>query len=403
MSAKSFLQLPPAAPDGFAPQWIGGHDLNNNNGWIEEGDEEMEEEDDEEMEGEDDEEMEDEEEEEIVAEDEDEIIYPYDEADPNNRPPSASDDESEFAPSVILVFDAENRPVPPVIHFSSTYELGESSSALERSLRTSMRKLNEQIHERAEVDERIVKKIDRSDLFIRMVGRDAMSLDGAVREYQADVSKVISMMESMSLEFDRVRKESHRALELARNAAIADEDVEDDDVEDDDNMDDDAGNAGGPERAQSAKDCTFSSFMKIGECTKRNKVKFAAATLQGRALTWWNTQVATLSLAVANGKYWDDLKKTMLEEFCPEEEISRMKDDLRHLRLKDNDIAAYTNRFNELVLLCPDVVPTTKKKIGQYIKGLPSYIKGETYSSKPTTLNEAVRMAHGLIEHKIQG
>nr|GEZ75933.1 hypothetical protein [Tanacetum cinerariifolium] len=25
----------PAAPDGLAPQWIGEHDLNNNNGWIE--------------------------------------------------------------------------------------------------------------------------------------------------------------------------------------------------------------------------------------------------------------------------------------------------------------------------------------------------------------------------------
>ncbi|GJS38165.1 hypothetical protein Tco_0563208 [Tanacetum coccineum] len=122
-------QQSPAAPDGFTPQWIGGHDLNNNNGWIKEDDEEMEEEDDEEMEEEDDEEMEDEEEEEIVAEDEAEIIYPYDEAGPNNRPPPALDDESEFAPSVIPVFDAENRPVPPVIHFSSTYELGESSSA----------------------------------------------------------------------------------------------------------------------------------------------------------------------------------------------------------------------------------------------------------------------------------
>ncbi|GJV73725.1 hypothetical protein Tco_1493720 [Tanacetum coccineum] len=108
-----------------------------------------------------------------------------------------------------------------------------------------------------------------------------------------------------------------------------------------------AGNAGGPERAQQARDCTFSSFMKCGptqfhgkegaielcrwfekmestfgisECAERNKVKFAAATLQGRALTWWNTQVATLGLAEANGKSWDDMKKMMLEEFCPEEE-----------------------------------------------------------------------------------
>ncbi|GKD22571.1 hypothetical protein Tco_1224274 [Tanacetum coccineum] len=80
-----------------------------------------------------------------------------------------------------------------------------------------------------------------------------------------------------------------------------------------------------------------------------------------------------------------------------------MEDELRHLRLKDHDIAAYTSRFNELVLLCPDFVPSTEKKISQYIKGLPSYIQGETYSSKPTTLNEAIRMAHGLMEHKIQG
>nr|GEW86487.1 hypothetical protein [Tanacetum cinerariifolium] len=113
-----------------------------------------------------------------------------------------------------------------------TYEQGESSSAREIlknigevylfslvsfTIGTSMmhiKRLNEQILKRAEIDERIVKKIHRSDLGIHMVGRDAMSLDGAVRECQANVSKVISMMESMSLEFDRVRKQSRRALEL---------------------------------------------------------------------------------------------------------------------------------------------------------------------------------------------
>ncbi|GJT89790.1 hypothetical protein Tco_1078635 [Tanacetum coccineum] len=192
---------------------IGWQNLNDNNGWLDEDDDEEPEEDeadednDEEMEEEDDEE-----EEEIVAEDEAEIIYPYDEADPNNRPPPASDDESEFAPSVIPVFDVKNRPVSHVIHFSSTYEMGESSSAREilkdigevyllgpvpSTIGTAIRrirKLNEKMRERAEVDKRIVKKIDRSDLRIRMVGRDAMSLDGAIRECQANVSKVISIM-----------------------------------------------------------------------------------------------------------------------------------------------------------------------------------------------------------------
>nr|GFD23620.1 hypothetical protein [Tanacetum cinerariifolium] len=72
----------------------------------------------------------------------------------------------------------------------------------------------------------------------------------------------------------------------------------------------------------------------ISDCTERNKVKFAAATLQGRALTWWNSQVASLGLNVAIGKSWGNMKKMMLEEFCPDEEIQRMEDELRSLKLR---------------------------------------------------------------------
>ncbi|GKF22619.1 hypothetical protein Tco_0074941 [Tanacetum coccineum] len=35
------------------------------------------------------------------------------------------------------------------------------------------------------------------------------------------------------------------------------------------------------------------STFGISECAERNKVKSAAATLQGRALTWWKTAVTT--------------------------------------------------------------------------------------------------------------
>ncbi|GKB54939.1 hypothetical protein Tco_0905692 [Tanacetum coccineum] len=245
----------PAAPVGFAPQWIGWQIPNNNNGWLDEDDNEKPEEDgadedNNEDKEEEDAEMEDEEEEEIVAEEEAEIIYPYDEVDPNNRPPPASDDKSEFAPFVIPVFDAKNKHVPSVIHFSSTYEQGKSSSAREilkdigkvnplgpmpLTIETAMsriRKLNEQMRERAEVDKRIAKKIDKSDLRVRMVDRDAMNLDCVVRECQANVSK-------------------------AWNAAMANDDVEDedddvegDDVKDEDDMDDDAANPSNPQSSE---------------------------------------------------------------------------------------------------------------------------------------------------------
>nr|GFB60587.1 hypothetical protein [Tanacetum cinerariifolium] len=112
--------------------------------------------------------------------------------------------------------------------------------------------------------------------------------------------------------------------------------------------------------------------------------------------------VATLGREVANGRPWTEVKQMMTDEFCPTEEIQRLEDEPRHLKLRDMNIAAYTERFNELALLCPNVVPNEKEKVELYITGLPEIIKGKTTSSRLATLNEAVRMAHALMEQKIQ-
>nr|GEZ06611.1 hypothetical protein [Tanacetum cinerariifolium] len=92
----------------------------------------------------------------------------------------------------------------------------------------------------------------------------------------------------------------------------------------------------------------------------------------------------------------------MTDEFCPTKEVQRLEDELRHFKLRDINISTYRERFNELDLLCPDAVPNENKKVELYIKGLPEIIKGETTSSRPVTLNEAVRMVHALMEQKIQ-
>ncbi|GJZ62204.1 putative reverse transcriptase domain-containing protein, partial [Tanacetum coccineum] len=187
--------------------------------------------------------------------------------------------------------------------------------------------------------------------------------------------------------------------------------------------------AGGQGEAPAARECTFSGFMKcnptvfhghegavelsrwfektemvfgISECTEARKVKFAAATLQGRALTWWNSQVATMGLEAANQIGWTEMKRIMTDEFCPIEEIQRMEHELWNLKVKEFDITAYTKRFHELVQLCPEMVPSERKKIEAYIRGLTDNIKGTVIGSKPTSLNEAVRMEHALMEQKAQ-
>ncbi|GJT23588.1 reverse transcriptase domain-containing protein [Tanacetum coccineum] len=94
--------------------------------------------------------------------------------------------------------------------------------------------------------------------------------------------------------------------------------------------------------APAIHECTFVGFM--NECAEGKKVKFAAATLQGPTLTW----------------------------------------------------------FNKLALMCSRMVELERVKVDAYIRGLNDNIMGKVTSSKPDNLNEAVRMAHKLMEQKWQ-
>nr|GFB33453.1 hypothetical protein [Tanacetum cinerariifolium] len=77
-----------------------------------------------------------------------------------------------------------------------------------------------------------------------------------------------------------------------------------------------------------------------------DKVKFAMATLRGRALTWWNERTKAMGIEAANNAPWSEVEA--------------------------------------------------------YIRGLSKNIKGKVTSSEPTTLNKAMRMAHTLMEQKVK-
>nr|GEU88434.1 hypothetical protein [Tanacetum cinerariifolium] len=109
------------------------------------------------------------------------------------------------------------------------------------------------------------------------------------------------------------------------------------------------------------------SVFGISEYTEGKKVKFAAATLQGPALTWWNAKVAAMDLETVNQMPWTEIKQLMTAEFCPIEEIQRMKHALWNLKVKDYNIVAYTQRFNELTLMFPRMVEPERVKVDAYI------------------------------------
>ncbi|GKE50626.1 putative reverse transcriptase domain-containing protein, partial [Tanacetum coccineum] len=104
--------------------------------------------------------------------------------------------------------------------------------------------------------------------------------------------------------------------------------------------------------------CTYMTFMK-----EKDKVKFATAILQCRALTWWNGRTASMGIDAANGTPWAKVRKWMTEEFCPRSVLQRLEQELYNLKLKGIDIDGYTNRFHELALLCPRMVEPEQVKV----------------------------------------
>ncbi|GKB02479.1 hypothetical protein Tco_0830568 [Tanacetum coccineum] len=75
-------------------------------------------------------------------------------------------------------------------------------------------------------------------------------------------------------------------------------------------------------------------------CTVACQIKFATCTLQGNALTWWNSHVKTVSHEVAYGMTWKTLKKMMTDKvalLCGEnvsenpDEVESTRKDSRHV------------------------------------------------------------------------
>ncbi|GJU16755.1 reverse transcriptase domain-containing protein [Tanacetum coccineum] len=83
-------------------------------------------------------------------------------------------------------------------------------------------------------------------------------------------------------------------------------------------------------------------------------------------------------------------------------EIKQMENELWNLKVKGTNLTAYNQRFQELILLCPEMVPNADRLLERYIEGVPLNIKGNVTSSKPVDLHEAIDMAQGLMYQVVQ-
>nr|GEV43780.1 hypothetical protein [Tanacetum cinerariifolium] len=271
-----------------------------------------------------------------------ELTHPYEDVDPLNLLPPASNSEPEDVIEVENTIESEVETVPASVH-----EVGESSTA--PFLREDIDGLlpGNEMHSSVEQGTAAMEKL------VEKLGNAKEKSECKKLKKELEKARIMPPKSAPLTQaaIRRMIKESVDAAILVERARHAND-----------------ARGYGPVKGQDAapvvRECTFVGFMKcspivfhgtegavelqrrfkktksvfrISECAEGKKVKFAAATL-----------------------------------------------------------------FNELALMCPRMVKPERVKVDAYIRGLTDNIKGKVTYFKPTNLNEAVRMAHKLMEQKSQ-
>ncbi|GKC28312.1 putative reverse transcriptase domain-containing protein [Tanacetum coccineum] len=110
-------------------------------------------------------------------------------------------------------------------------------------------------------------------------------------------------------------------------------------------------------------------------CSIDQKVKYTAGSFVGKALTWWNSQIRTLSRGVAISMSWNDFKYMMIEEFCPSHEMQKL---VHHL------------------------VTPESSKIKRYVYDLTPQIREMVAAMEPKTIQKAVQISDALTDEAVR-
>ncbi|GJU53791.1 putative reverse transcriptase domain-containing protein [Tanacetum coccineum] len=185
---------------------------------------------------------------------------------------------------------------------------------------------------------------------------------------------------------------------------------------------------GGRRQVPTQRECTYTDFLKcqpinfkgtegvvgltqwaekmesvflISNCAITSQVKYASCTLQGSALTWWNSHVRAVGQDVAYTMPWTALKRMITDKYCPRGEIKKLESEYWNLKVRGTDLMTYNQRFQELALMCDRMFPEESAKVERYVGGLPDMIHGSVKASKPQTMQEAIEFATEMMDKKM--
>ncbi|GJY60490.1 reverse transcriptase domain-containing protein, partial [Tanacetum coccineum] len=143
-----------------------------------------------------------------------------------------------------------------------------------------------------------------------------------------------------------------------------------------------------------ARKCSYKEFMRQPKPVNQSTEGLMVSSTVLNELNWY------FSRKQANKITWTELKMILTNKYCPRTEVRKMDDEFYNPTVKGNDLKTYVRRFQELAVLCPNMVPNTEKLMEVFIGGLPRSIEGNVTASKPQTLEETITISQRLMDQE---
>ncbi|GJV18342.1 reverse transcriptase domain-containing protein [Tanacetum coccineum] len=152
-----------------------------------------------------------------------------------------------------------------------------------------------------------------------------------------------------------------------------------------------------PRETPIARKCTYKEFISC-QPFYFNDTEGAVGLIRWFERTELNSYTKPIRIEQADKIAWTELKRLLTNKYFPRTEVKKMEDEFYNLVVKGNDLKTYARRFQELAVLCPNMVPNTEKLMEAFIGGLPRSIEGNVTASKPQTLEEAITITQRLMD-----
>ncbi|XP_076935629.1 uncharacterized protein LOC143602398 [Bidens hawaiensis] len=110
-------------------------------------------------------------------------------------------------------------------------------------------------------------------------------------------------------------------------------------------------------------------------------------------LLMWDNLTQAIGDRAVRKMTWEELKQLVIEQFCPPHELDKIEQEFLTLEVGTMTHREYTNKFNQMAYLCPDLVTPESKRIKKYVKGLLVDIRRGVVTTDVSTFRSVVTLA----------